>query len=33
MSDMPNIVLVCYVAGKKALFKALVVKNKGFYLH
>ena len=29
LSDVPNIVLLCYVA----LFKAPAVKNNGFYLH
>ena len=33
LSDMPNIILLCYVAGKQALFKAPVVKHNGFYLH
>ena len=33
LSDMPNIVLLCYVAGEQALFKVPVVKNNGFYLH
>ena len=28
-----NIVPLCYVAGKQALFKAPVVKKNGFYLH